>query len=155
MDITSLFDISDIHHYSFNGKRMVFLHSRQQKLHVRLVDVAYKCESCGYELVDSSKFYSTKQRDSIKFCSMACKVRFFFFFSIIFQYSVLIWFVLISFSSLVHLIWLQVTNMMISKVDHVYENELPSSLTINRSDGPHQYYRKRSRKGTPIRSPFF
>ena len=90
MDITSLFDISDIHHYSFNGKRMVFLHSRQQKLHVRLVDVAYKCESCGYELVDSSKFYSTKQRDSIKFCSMACKVRFFFFFSIIFQYSVLI-----------------------------------------------------------------
>ncbi|GMY22273.1 zf-B_box domain-containing protein [Fagus crenata] len=121
MDITSLFDISDIHHYSFNGKRMVFLHSRQQKLHVRLVDVAYKCESCGYELVDSSKFYSTKQRDSIKFCSMACKV----------------------------------TNMMISNVGPVYENELLSSLTINRSDGPHQSYRKRSRKGTPIRSPFF
>ncbi|KAM3732022.1 hypothetical protein ACB098_11G028900 [Castanea mollissima] len=74
INIFELLDISDIHKYSFNGFKVVFLHSRNKVDKCR-ANATYKCQICGYELLDLSKFFSTQQRRSFKFCSLTCKVK--------------------------------------------------------------------------------
>ena len=86
-NISGLLDISDIHHYTVNHEKIVFLQTRNKTNEYR-ANAPYKCQVCGYELLDISNFYTDKQRASFKFCSIACKVRNlffnFFFFGILF-----------------------------------------------------------------------
>ena len=63
--------------------KIVFIHSKN-KLNECWVNATYKCQVCGYELIDHLEIFTTEERDSFKFGSIACKVRCIFFFQYIF-----------------------------------------------------------------------
>lgn len=57
-DIMHLVDIKDIHHYTNNGAKIVYLHTRPQSKQ----DLGQKCETCERSL-----------QNQFKFCSISCK----------------------------------------------------------------------------------
>ncbi|KAK4591660.1 hypothetical protein RGQ29_016194 [Quercus rubra] len=139
-NISGLLDISDIHHYTVNHEKIVFLQTRNKTNEYR-ANAPYKCQVCGYELLDISNFYTDKQRASFKFCSIACKVKD----------------TVISRVDPYYEVPCLTSNWsdefpVIPRVDP--SCEVPC-LTSNRSNEFHQSNRKRRRKGTPIRSHFF
>lgn len=66
-------DVSDIFSKICHKEVVVFLHSRQEELQAIDGNDVYACQVCGYQL------NRARDRDSIKFCSIQCKVRSFFF----------------------------------------------------------------------------
>ena len=68
----SPFDVSDIFSKICHEEEVVFLHSRQKELQAIDGNGVYTCQVCGYQL------NRAWNKDSIKFCSIECKVRSFF-----------------------------------------------------------------------------
>ena len=68
------FDVSDIFSKICHEEEVVFLHSRQKELQAIDGNGVYTCQVCGYRLSRARKW----NRDTIKFCSIECRVRSFF-----------------------------------------------------------------------------
>ena len=52
--------LSDIHHFTFNFKKIVFIHSKN-KLNECRANATYKCQVCGYELIDHLEYLQLRK----------------------------------------------------------------------------------------------